>query len=41
LKENEYFILADVRWRGFNDSQTEGAFAKESILGKVVGFEGK
>jgi signal peptidase I len=41
MKENEYFILADVRWRGFNDSQSEGAFVKESILGKVVGFEEK
>jgi signal peptidase I len=38
LKENEYFILADVRWRGFNDSQTAGAFLKDDILGKVVGY---
>ncbi|MDB4867892.1 MAG: lepB, partial [Cohnella sp.] len=35
LKENEYFILADVRWRGFNDSQSAGAFVKEDLLGKV------
>ncbi len=39
LKENEYFILADVRWRGFNDSQTNGAFSKQDILGKIVGYE--
>ncbi|QYR19133.1 signal peptidase I [Paenibacillus sp. sptzw28] len=39
LKENEYFILADVRWRGFNDSQTAGAFLKQDVLGKVVGYE--
>jgi signal peptidase I len=39
LKENAYFILADVRWRGFNDSQTGNAFSKEEILGKVVGYE--
>jgi len=39
LKENEYFILADVRWRGFHDSQSAGAFAGEEIIGKVVGFE--
>ncbi|RUS46064.1 signal peptidase I [Cohnella sp. AR92] len=39
LNENEYVILADVRWRGFNDSQSEGAFTKEEILGKVVGYE--
>ncbi|MFD0671173.1 signal peptidase I [Cohnella sp. GCM10027633] len=39
LKENEYYILADVRWRGFNDSQTGGPFAKDDILGKVVGYE--
>lgn len=39
LKENEYFILADVRWRGLNDSQTENAaFSKEEILGKIVGY---
>jgi signal peptidase I len=41
LKENEYFILADVRWRGFNDSQTAGAFVDEEIIGKVVGYENK
>ncbi|MDQ0111978.1 signal peptidase I [Paenibacillus harenae] len=39
LKENEYYILADVRWRGFNDSQTAGAFLKHEVLGKVVGYE--
>jgi signal peptidase I len=41
LKDNEFFILADVRWRGFNDSQSAGAFVKEDILGKVVGYENK
>jgi hypothetical protein len=42
LHENEYFILADVRWRGFNDSQTTGtAFSKEEILGKIVGYNKK
>lgn len=41
LKENEYYILADVRWRGFNDSQTAGPFLKDDILGKVVGYEKK
>jgi signal peptidase I len=42
LKENEYFILADVRWRGFNDSQTQNtAFSRDEILGKVVGYENK
>ncbi|WP_169091661.1 signal peptidase I [Paenibacillus sp. PL91] len=39
LKENEYFILADVRSRGINDSQTAGAFLKQDVLGKVVGYE--
>jgi signal peptidase I len=39
LKENEYFILADVRSRGFNDSQTAGAFLKRDVLGKVMGYE--
>lgn len=39
LKDNEYYILADVRWRGFNDSQTAGPFLKKDILGKVVGYE--
>ncbi|WP_211246706.1 signal peptidase I [Cohnella pontilimi] len=39
LKDGEYYILADVRWRGFNDSQTAGPFLKEDILGKVVGYE--
>lgn len=39
LKENEYYILADVRWRGFHDSQTSGPFRKEDILGKIVGYE--
>jgi signal peptidase I len=42
LNENEYFILADVRWRGFNDSQTvNAAFSQEEILGKVIGYENK
>ncbi|MGO4347894.1 signal peptidase I [Paenibacillus sp. MCAF9] len=41
LKENEYFILADVRWRGFHDSQSAGAFAEEEIVGKVVGYENR
>lgn len=41
LKENGYFILADVRWRGINDNQTVGAFLKTDILGKVVGYEKK
>jgi signal peptidase I len=39
LKKNEYFILADVGSRGFNDSQTAGAFLKQDVLGKVVGYE--
>ncbi|MBO9597396.1 MAG: signal peptidase I, partial [Cohnella sp.] len=39
LKDNEYYILADVRWRGFNDSQSAGPFPKKDILGKVVGYE--
>jgi signal peptidase I len=41
LKDNEYYILADVRWRGSNDSQTAGPFLKQDILGKVVGYEKK
>ncbi|GGD57593.1 signal peptidase I [Paenibacillus nasutitermitis] len=39
LKDNEYYILADVRWKGVNDSQTAGPFLKKDILGKVVGYE--
>ncbi|WP_256757562.1 signal peptidase I [Cohnella sp. WQ 127256] len=39
LKEYEYYLLADVRWRGFNDSQTAGAFLKDELLGKVVGYQ--
>ena len=39
LKDNEYYILADVRWRGLNDSQLAGPFLKQDILGKVVGYE--
>ncbi|MDQ8734374.1 hypothetical protein [Paenibacillus sp. LHD-38] len=40
LSEEEYFILADVRWRGFYDSQSESAaFVKDEIVGKVVGYE--
>jgi signal peptidase I len=42
LNENEFFILADLRWRGFHDSQAAGtAFTKEEILGKVVGSNNK
>ncbi|QJD87530.1 signal peptidase I [Cohnella herbarum] len=41
LEENEYYILADVRWRGFNDSQMAGAFLKQDVLGKIVGYEKK
>lgn len=42
LLENEYFLLADVRWRGFNDSQTTvTAFSEKEILGKVVGYNKK
>ncbi|MGF7048254.1 hypothetical protein J2T13_002761 [Paenibacillus sp. DS2015] len=39
MNEDEYYILADVRWRGFNDSQTAGPFQSEDIIGKVVGYE--
>ncbi|WP_123040839.1 signal peptidase I [Cohnella candidum] len=39
LKDGEYYILADVRWRGFNDSQTAGPFRKEDILGKILGYK--
>ncbi|MCM3629034.1 signal peptidase I [Paenibacillus glycanilyticus] len=38
LKSDEYYILADVRWRGLNDSQTKGPFHKEDLLGKVTGY---
>lgn len=42
LSDEEYFILADVRWRGFNDSQSESAaFVKDEIVGKVIGYEKK
>ncbi|OMF24156.1 signal peptidase I [Paenibacillus sp. FSL H8-0548] len=42
LKANEYYILADIRWRGMNDSQsTRAGFQKDEILGKVVGYEKK
>lgn len=40
LGENEYFILADIRWRGINDSQSvKAGFLKYEILGKVVGYD--
>ncbi|WP_201004142.1 signal peptidase I [Paenibacillus glycanilyticus] len=39
LKENEYYILADVRWRGLYDSQTAGPFIKQDIIGKVIGYD--
>ncbi|NIK76502.1 signal peptidase I [Paenibacillus castaneae] len=38
LNEKEYFILADIRWRGMNDSQSAAGFRKEEIVGKVVGY---
>ncbi|GMK38791.1 hypothetical protein PCCS19_18450 [Paenibacillus sp. CCS19] len=38
LQDNEYFILADIRWRGFNDSQQYGPYDREEILGKVIGY---
>lgn len=41
LNENEYYILADIRWRGMNDSQSSGGFQRDEILGKVVGYENK
>jgi signal peptidase I len=42
LNEDEYYILADVRWRGMNDSQsTKDGFHKDQITGKVVGYEQK
>ncbi|MGO4110883.1 signal peptidase I [Paenibacillus sp. YAF4_2] len=38
LQRDQFFILADVRWRGFNDSQTAGPYSRDDILGKVVGY---
>lgn len=38
LHDNEFFILADIRWRGFNDSQQYGPYSRDEILGKVVGY---
>ncbi|MCQ6562452.1 signal peptidase I [Paenibacillus mendelii] len=38
LGEGQYFLLGDVWWRSFNDSQTAGGFDRESIQGKVVGY---
>ncbi|SDS07960.1 signal peptidase I [Paenibacillaceae bacterium GAS479] len=38
LGQTEYYILADVRWRGFNDSQTAGPYSEQDVLGKVVSY---
>ncbi|MBD3921710.1 signal peptidase I [Paenibacillus sp. PR3] len=38
LHDNEFFILADIRWRGFNDSQQYGPYSRDEILGKVIGY---
>lgn len=38
LGPEQYYLLGDVWWRSYNDSQLRGAFAMESILGKVIGY---
>ncbi|QGG57432.1 signal peptidase I [Paenibacillus sp. B01] len=41
LGVDDYYLLADIRWRGFHDSQTSGGFSSQDILGRVVGYPKK
>lgn len=38
LGPEQYYLLGDVWWRSYNDSQLHGPFSMGSIRGKVIGY---